>query len=213
MVFCKRDGESVGTRLSVWPMPTASRFSANPANYAHKIRGNHALDEKLLELLRQSVLLLRLSDELQETMCHSQSCADTLARDLDGMRQKPESAFTDSPTTQPEEQEVALIRGLIKMRDNLLIRKEWLHEHEITADDAEKLLNSLLQETAILLESVGVEILNKSGTFDNQIQTVVRTEAATSLEQANQIVETFRPGYALRGQILRPQEVILFVKE
>ena len=105
-----------------------------------------------------------------------------------------------------------LIKAVITLRDNLLMKKEWLESSMPEEVTAAKLINGQLQETAKMLEDMGVEIMQDGGAFDSHYHTVVQTRPAENTEQIDQIVETFRPGYRFRNEILRSQEVIVYIK-
>lgn len=104
------------------------------------------------------------------------------------------------------------IRGIISMRDNLLMKKEWAKDCAAEDINAVKLVDSQLLETAKLLKQLNVEILEDTGAFDSRLHTVVQTLPAQSDEQIDTIAETFRPGYRFNGEVIRPQEVVVFVK-
>lgn len=129
-----------------------------------------------------------------------------LRRQLEEMKSAPPS----SPAADAVQLE--LIRGVIAMRDNLLMRKRWLQDFSPGEEAATGLVEGQLQETARLLERAGVEIMDQGGPFDSRIHTVVETRAAPDPEQADQIAGTLRPGYSFRGEVIRSQEVILFIK-
>lgn len=107
-------------------------------------------------------------------------------------------------------EQLSVIRDLIALRDKLLMRQSWLEEEVPKEENARKLAASQLRETARCLTNLGVEILEAGGAFDSRYQTVVETRPVETPDQIDQIAETFRPGYRFRGEILRPQEVILF---
>ena len=104
-----------------------------------------------------------------------------------------------------------MIRGLIAVRDHLLIQRDWLKNQETGKRDAEKFIEGQLAETAKILEKAGVEILEDEGDFDSGRHTVVDTRMTDDIFLENQIAEVFRPGYAYSGELLRGQEVILYV--
>lgn len=103
------------------------------------------------------------------------------------------------------------VQGVITIRDHLLMKKSWIQDYMPEEVTAAKLVNDQLQETATLLEGMGVEILEDAGAFDSRYHTVVDTRPAPTPDQVDQIAETFRPGYRFRDETLRPQEVILYV--
>lgn len=104
-----------------------------------------------------------------------------------------------------------LIRNIIAMRDNLLMRRDWLRDNSPEDKNAFKLVENQLRESGKLLTKAGVEILEDKGSFDGSRHTVVETKPAQDPSQVDQIAEVFRPGYVYKGESLRGQEVILFV--
>lgn len=104
------------------------------------------------------------------------------------------------------------VQAIITLRDNLLMKKEWLDSSMPEEVTAAKLINGQLQETAKMLEDMGVEIMQDTGPFDSHCHTAVQTRPAEKAEQVDQIAETFRPGYRFRNETLRAQEVIVYVK-
>lgn len=131
---------------------------------------------------------------------------EQLSRKLKAVNRAP------SVSHAPDDGQLELIRGLIAMRDNLLMRRNWIRDFASGEEAAAKLVEGQLQETATLLERAGVEIMDQTGIFDSRVHTVVETRPAPAPEQAEKIAETFRPGYRFRGEVLRSQEVILYVK-
>lgn len=112
--------------------------------------------------------------------------------------------------SQDEECE-AMILNVIAMRDNLLMRREWIRDNDPDNASAARLVEGQLRETGKLLKKAGVEILEDDGMFDSSRHTVVDTKPVDDPLLDNQIAEVFRPGYAYKGKVLRGQEVILYV--
>jgi len=132
-------------------------------------------------------------------------------RELDQLRQHlEEMKGTPAVSPAPDIEQLEMVQGIIAMRDNLLMRRRWISDFAPEEEAAAKLVEGQLQETAKLLEHADVEIMDQTEAFDSRIHTVVETKVAPSPEQANQIAETFRPGYRYRGEVLRSQEVILY---
>lgn len=117
----------------------------------------------------------------------------------------------DARDSEMEQTLLKLIKGVITVRDKLLIQKNWIEEQIPEEENACKLVDGQLRETARCLQNVGVEILEDSGIFDSRCHTVVETRPAESEGQTERIAETVRPGYRFRGEILRSQEVVLYV--
>lgn len=112
-----------------------------------------------------------------------------------------------------ENVKTGMIQGIIAMRDKLLLQKSWAEDVGTEDENVIKVIEGQLKETAKCLRSAGVEILDSGEVFDSRYQTVVETRTAETPEQVDRIAETFRPGYCFQNEILRPQEVVLYVKE
>ena len=100
---------------------------------------------------------------------------------------------------------------MIAMRDNLLMRRDWIKENEPEDVNAGKLVENQLRETANLLKKSGVEILEDDGMFDSSRHTVVETRETDDPLLDNQIAEVFRPGYVYQWNVLRGLEVIIYM--
>lgn len=118
----------------------------------------------------------------------------------------------DEGTFSPQEQECeAMILNVITLRDNLLMRRDWIQDNDPDNASAMRLVEGQLRETGNLLKKAGVQILEDEGLFDSSSHTVVDTKPVDDPLLDNQIAEVFRPGYAYKGKVLRGQEVILYV--
>jgi len=128
-------------------------------------------------------------------------------------QQIQDQTLQPAPPVSTDAGQLEMVQDIIAMRDNLLMRRNWIRDFAPEEEAAAKLVEGQLRETAKILEHSGVEILDQTGTFDYRLHTAVETRPAPSLEQDGQIAETFRPGYRFRSEMLRPQEVILYAKE
>lgn len=104
-----------------------------------------------------------------------------------------------------------LVESLIKFRDQLMLFKDNAIEEQ--DENTAKLLQSLYGETKRFMQSNAIEILDGGGAFDTTIH--VSTGAVKTKEQPlDQTIEsTFRDGYKVDGELLRPQEVMVYVYE
>lgn len=143
------------------------------------------------------------AEELRQTLVQKQERIDALEECLRQTREQDERCSAGQMT---------LVQDLIALRDKLLLRKSWLEDQDAENENARKVVDSQLRETARCLANAGVEILDAGGAFDSSYQSVVETHPAEDEKQVDQIMETFRPGYRFQGEVLRPQEVVLFVK-
>ena len=110
-----------------------------------------------------------------------------------------------------QKEQLKTIKGMIDIRDNLFMRATWIEMNAPEEVSAAKVVDSQLKETARFMESMGVEIIESTGKFDNTIHTIVDTEKAPSKDKIDYISQTIRSGYRFQGEMLRFQEVILFV--
>lgn len=133
--------------------------------------------------------------------------AVTLEQQLESTQWALDKANEQLAQNDPEE----MIRNIIAMGDNLLMRRDYLRENMPEDDNADKLIKNQLRETANILKKAGVEILEDEGIFDCSRHTVVDTRLTTDPSLDNQIAEVFRPGYIYKGSVIRGQEVILYV--
>ena len=147
--------------------------------------------------------IAELEQELEQERTRARETEETLSQEFQAEKERRKQCHNE---------QLSAIRDLIALRDKLLMRKSWLEDQTSEEENARKVVDSQLRETARCLTNQGVEILEAGGAFDNRFQTVVETRPAEDVEQGGQIAETFRPGYRFQGEILRSQEVILFTK-
>jgi len=108
----------------------------------------------------------------------------------------------------------AAVSGIITMRDSLLTRVDLLRENGVAENDERfKVVSISLRETAALLGRMGVTIVEDEGLFDPARQTIAETIPTSDPGLANHIARVFRPGYLYQGEVLRGQEVIIYVKD
>lgn len=112
---------------------------------------------------------------------------------------------------QHQEYQHKIFRDLIALRDSLLLRLEWMHANTPDEVNAVKLTESLLEETARLMQNIGMDVLTDSGVFSDQTQTIVDTIETDDEALYNHIAQTIRPGYRFKEVMLRSQEVKVFV--
>lgn len=124
-------------------------------------------------------------------------------QDLDAYRMQSETL---------EEEYRNQIRMLMELRDSLFMRKDWFVDNAPEEIAAKKLVETQLKETARILKSSGVEISEGTGAYDPDVHTVAGTVPAESEEQIGQIAQTVRSGYRFKGENLRSQEVMIYVK-
>lgn len=135
-------------------------------------------------------------------------------RTLETEKAKTQAALSTAEETVEAlcKEQLNMIRDMIALRDNLLMRASWIADNDQEDANAAKLVDAQLRDTGRLLTKMGVEIQEDGGLFDNQKHTVVDTVPAPSEELIDHIFKTVRPGYRFRGDTLRFQEVILYTK-
>lgn len=135
-------------------------------------------------------------------------------RTLETEKAKTQAALSAAEETAEalRKEQLNMIRDMIALRDNLLMRASWIADNDQQDANAAKLVDAQLRDTGRLLAKIGVEIQEDGGLFDNQKHTVVDTVPAPSEELVDHIFKTVRPGYRFRGDTLRFQEVILYTK-
>ncbi len=107
----------------------------------------------------------------------------------------------------------AFISGMIELRDNLYARKDWLVNEIPDNSPALKLVDGELKSTRILMEKAGITVMEDSGPFDGSRHTAVTTVKTDDPSLNNTIESVFRPGYAFGGEVIRGQEVSVYVAE
>lgn len=186
-----------GEPVQIIPAPALIRL-------VEKLVGDHGLYSYLEGLDSQAERAVQAMKDRQLDDWNNRQNEERIAR----LEQELQAEQTRSEGVLKEQ--LSVIRDLIALRDKLLMRQSWLEEEAPKEENARKLAASQLRETARCLTNLGVEILETGGAFDSRYQTVVETRPVEAPDQIDQIAETFRPGYRFRGEILRPQEVILF---
>lgn len=160
---------------------------------------NMEQDAQRMETLEQNLAeYQKRCDEMEQTQENDQKQLAELKDALAQAKQKQ----VDSQI---------LIQAVIGMRDHLLMRRDWLQDQDPDNVNAAKLIDGQLRETRKLLEGAGVEILDQGGRFDCNFQMVVDTRPAPTPEQVDEIADIFRPGYRFGGEVIRAQEVIVYV--
>ncbi len=96
---------------------------------------------------------------------------------------------------------------LIRLRDWVLLAKNQ-EKQEITSP---RVLEAIEQQLAEILATEGITTLEETGKFDYQKHRVVSTQPTDDPQQDEFIYATVRPGYLFKEQLLRPQDVIVYL--
>jgi|GEM_PF-1552807 len=97
-------------------------------------------------------------------------------------------------------------KELIKLRDWVLLAKSG----GAPAADA---LEGVYKKLAQVLKREGVTPLEENTAFDEERQQIMDTRPTRDPAQDNVVCDTVRPGYVFNGDVIRPQEVIIFTYE
>jgi hypothetical protein len=72
-------------------------------------------------------------------------------------------------------------------------------------------LDAVYRRLGEVLRQEGIAVLEEAGPFDPGRQQIVDTRATDDPARHDHVCATVRPGYAHRGGLIRPQEVIVYV--
>ena len=187
-----------------------------PLRWLEALLRDRRLYEYLKGLDAQAEQAIQTAKERNLDFWNAQENERILERQEEELRQLrqqlQDQASQPTPQVSTDAGQLAVVQDIIAMRDNLMLRKNWIQNFAPDEKTAAQLVDGQLQETAKLLERAGVEIMDRIGSFDCRLHAAVETRPALYPEQDGQIAETFRPGYRFRGEVLRPQEVILYIK-
>ena len=107
-----------------------------------------------------------------------------------------------------------LIRGLISVCDNLLVKRYYLIDSdEEMGGNAMRVVDSVLKEAENLLQKNGVEIINYSGKFSDAEQFAAKTCETEDDTLVGCVAEIIRPGYKYHDTVLRAEEVVVYTKK
>lgn len=161
----------------------------------------------LVDILKTAILLLDRFIEVREHQKNSQQLTN------------PPSPTTQQPQIIPQQKQENMkisleipaepklsetAKELIKLRDSVLLAKTGNN----TANS--EILEVIYEDLGRILEKEGVTTLEETGKFDYEQQQVVSTQLTDDPEKDEMVCETVRPGYLFAGNILRPQEVIIY---
>jgi len=135
---------------------------------------------------------------------------NSLAQDLcapsetasDSAAHIPSSTPVISIQKDPEPSKIAT--ELVRLRDQMLLGLENRSSIPPTV------LNALQRQTLKLIQSEGIRDVEKTGPYDQNRQEIVETEVTSDAGLHETVARTVRPGYEFNGQLIRPQEVVIF---
>jgi hypothetical protein len=125
------------------------------------------------------------------------------------LRRRPGRTAPAALRFDPEpERPPAVVHDLIALADRLAgMSPETIAAPEHRAD----FLRWLSTRTREMLLSLEVSTLNDTGRLDVLRHEAVGNRPANDPAAVDHIAETVRPGYAWRGELLRPQQVVAYV--
>lgn len=121
---------------------------------------------------------------------------------------KPVPATAPSPPAHATDGALSVTaKELIKLRDWVLLAKSG------DAASNTEALEGIYRKLAQILRKEGVTALEENTAFNEERQQIIDTRPTDDPHQDNVVCDTVRPGYLFNGEIIRPQEVIIFTYE
>lgn len=103
-----------------------------------------------------------------------------------------------------------LIKSIISLYDNQIIKRDFIKQQASTDDSALRVVESSIKEIEALLKNNGVEIIDSKGEFSGKTQMIVDTKDTDLPELAGSVCDTVRVGFRYGDELLRAQEVIVY---
>lgn len=148
--------------------------------------------------------------ELEQSINEKNMQIRKLQEEVESAQQSLEAKKREDAGLMKEKDKLQMnfIDSLIAFRDSIVLRDGLASNGEQV--DGNKLLTSLLKETARILEKNGVKPLEEKGDFDSSIQIVTDVVDTDKKELHDTVSHVFRAGYVFGNKMIRPQEVILY---
>lgn len=177
----------------------AQELALEAESYVRQLNGLTNIIEQgeIISVLKSTCLLLRRLVERAEFL---QTSADL----------ELQTALNQSQTLASEAPRLKLsvtIQELIKLRDWVLLAKKNQPKGDNTV------LSAIYQQLGRILAQEGVIGIEDTGLFNYERQQIIATQTTDDPEQDEYICDTVRSGYLFQGQLIRPQEVILYCKQ
>jgi hypothetical protein len=119
-------------------------------------------------------------------------------------------AWVNTPPADQDAQTPPVIAGeLITLADRLVDLTG--QGAPVDAEQAGAVLGWLAGRTQAMLNACEVTAITDEGPVDLMRHEVVAGRPASTAELAEHIASTIRPGYAWRGRLLRPQQVVAYI--
>jgi molecular chaperone GrpE (heat shock protein) len=178
----------------------AQELALEAESYVRQLNGLTNIIEQgeIISVLKSTCLLLRRLVERAEFL---QTSADL---ELQTARlNQPQPLPSEAPALQLS----ATIQELIKLRDWVLLAKK----NQPNGDNT--VLSAIYQQLGQILAQEGVVGIEDAGLFNYERQQIIATQVTDDPEQDEYICDTVRSGYLFQGQLIRPQEVIVYCKQ
>jgi len=164
----------------------------------------------LVKILQATCCLLEQVLDHSETLLSKDDIYSSIANFSTSANAKPESSLASSVeanqhlTSTQELKLSGTLKELINLRDWILLAQSGENVPKSDALEAfyKKLGQVLAKENVIEIEDIGI--------FNYERQRVVSTKLTDTREKDNCVYETVRPGYLFHGELIRPQEVVVY---
>lgn len=110
-------------------------------------------------------------------------------------------------TTEKQQELSATANDLMKLSDWVLLAKAGKTSVQ------PEVLEEIYRQITIALAKEGITLLNVDGLFDYERQKIVATQPTDNPALDDQICKTIRPGFLFNKQLIRPQEVVVYVSQ
>ncbi|MCH5211616.1 MAG: nucleotide exchange factor GrpE [Oscillospiraceae bacterium] len=162
---------------------------------------------KAIDVMKEKNIDLWNSSQNEEELARLQDELEALQRDY-----KTEAIISpESEKNHMQKKNDTLVESLIELRDDLYARRELIRMDNPDNTDALKLIEFELKATRRVMEKAGITVMEDSGVFNGSRQTVANTIETDDPSLNNHIESVFRPGYMADGEVLRGQEVTVYV--
>jgi molecular chaperone GrpE (heat shock protein) len=167
-----------------------------------------------IKVLQSTSTLLESLKEQQEANPHS------FATTYSAQANASESASEQSILITPEQRSISISatsaggkeQELSATAKDLMKLSDWVLLAKVGKTSVQpEILEEIYRQITIALTKEGVTLLNVDGLFDYERQKIVATQPTDDPALDDQICKTIRPGFLFNEQLIRPQEVIVYV--
>jgi molecular chaperone GrpE (heat shock protein) len=175
---------------------------SQPSDDSHAMRKAHEL------AVQARARALKLSDAPHEQEPNQEDIVSALTstcRLLDGLIEEQNKRMAEQTVDVSDGSALSsCARGLIAVRDSVLQAKV----SDQSLDPS--MLEGLYLKLGEVLEDEGITEIDEKGRFDYNRQKILQVRTTDNPEQDEHVFSTVRPGYMVEGELLRPQEVIVY---